>query len=72
VDKVETAQPIVEALLDRDAKRWELQHVATDGSPQLTYRVRAKRSIGLDGLREHLLREGAPHVVAADEPPHES
>jgi hypothetical protein len=38
-------------------------------SPRLTYRVRAKKSIGMDGLRERLLREGAPHVVAADEPP---
>ena len=29
----------------------------------------ARRAWGMDGLRERLLREGAPHVVAADEPP---
>jgi hypothetical protein len=28
-----------------------------------------RKSVGMDGLRERLLREGAPHVVAADEPP---
>jgi hypothetical protein len=40
-----------------------------NGPPVLTYRVRARKSVGMDGLRERLLREGAPHVVAADEPP---
>jgi hypothetical protein len=30
--------------------------------------VRARKSVGLDALREHLLREAAPHVVAADTP----
>ncbi|MGH7580313.1 MAG: DUF4956 domain-containing protein [Gemmatimonadales bacterium] len=71
VVRVDDARPAVEAILNRDAKRWTLEQVAagTDGPPLLTYRVRAKKSVGMDGLRERLLREGAPHVVAADEPP---
>ena len=74
VDKVAEAQPRVEAILDRDAKRWSLEDVVerNGAAPHLTYRVRARKSVGLDGLREHLLREGAPHVVAADEPPPQS
>ncbi len=71
VDRVESARPAVEAILARDAKRWTLEQVASgaDGAPLLTYRVRARKSVGMDTLRERLLREGAPHVVAADQPP---
>jgi len=71
VDRVEDARPAIEAVLARDAKRWTLEQViaGANGPPLLTYRVRARKSVGMDGLRERLLREGAPHVVAADEPP---
>jgi Domain of unknown function (DUF4956) len=71
VDRVEEAKPLIEAVLSRDAKRWTLEVVNSDGEgpQQLTYRVRARKSVGMDGLREHLLQEGAPHVVAADLPP---
>ena len=71
VDKVETARAAIEAVLARDAKRWTLEQVSADGkgAPLLTYRVRARKSVGMDELRERLLREGSPHVVAADEPP---
>lgn len=71
VDRVEDARPAIEAVLERDAKRWKLEQVVagTDGPPLLTYRVRARKSVGMKSLRERLLREGAPHVVAADEPP---
>jgi hypothetical protein len=69
VDRVDEARPRVEAILERGAKRWTLEHIADgNGSPLLTYRVRARKSVGLEGLRELLLREGAPHVVAADTP----
>ena len=70
VDEVNTARPRVEAILERDAKRWTLEQViaGTDSPPLLTYRVRARKSVGMEGLREHLLREAAPHVVAADAP----
>ena len=70
VDQVEAARPRIESVLERDAKRWTLEQVVADpgGPPQLTYRVRARKSVGLDGLREHLLRDAAPHVVAADTP----
>jgi len=68
VDQVEPAQPAIEAVLGRDAKRWSLVRTNTDdsGPKVLEYRVRPRKSVGFDGLREHLLREGAPHVVAAD------
>ena len=71
VDRVEDAQPAIEAVLARDTKRWTLEPVVAvpNGPPLLTYRVRVRKSVGMDGLRERLLREGAPHVVAADEPP---
>jgi hypothetical protein len=71
VDRVEDAQPAIEAVLARDAKRWMLEQMVAGANdpPLLTYRVRVRKSVGMDGLREHLLREGAPHVVAADAPP---
>ena len=70
VDEVDAARPRIEAILERDAKRWTLEQVVagTDSAPLLTYRVRARKSVGMDNLREHLLREAAPHVVAADVP----
>ena len=70
VDQVDAARPKIEAVLERDAKRWMLEQIVagTGNTPQLTYRVRAKKSVGLDALREHLLRDAAPHVVAADAP----
>ena len=69
MDRVEDARPPIEAVLERDTKRWKLEQVVagTDGAPLLTYRVRVRKSVGLEALRERLLHEGAPHVVAADE-----
>ena len=71
VDRVEAAQPAIEAVLGRDAKRWSLAQVSPSetGPSVLEYRVRARKSVGIDGLREHLLAEAAPHVVAADHAP---
>ena len=72
VDRVEAARPLIEAVLARDAKRWSFEAADTpvDGSaPVLAYQVRPRKSVGLDGLRSNLLREGAPHVVAADDAP---
>jgi hypothetical protein len=69
VDQVEQARPLVEAVLQRDAKSWDLASSRpSDGGPGiLEYRVRMRKRVDLDTLRERLLREGAPHVVAADE-----
>jgi Domain of unknown function (DUF4956) len=69
VDQVERARPLVEAVLQRDAKAWALAGTRpSDGGPGiLEYRVRMRKRVDLDTLRERLLREGAPHVVAADE-----
>ncbi|HYC33758.1 MAG TPA: DUF4956 domain-containing protein [Gemmatimonadales bacterium] len=71
VDRVDAAQPRIEAVLGRDAKRWALAQVSpgTSGPSVLEYRVRARKSVGIDLLREHVLTEGAPHVVAADHTP---
>jgi hypothetical protein len=71
VDRVDAAQPAIAAVLGRDAKRWSLAQVSrSDAGPSvLEYRVRARKSVGIDGLREHLLAEAAPHVVAADHAP---
>jgi len=59
------------AVLGRDAKRWSLAQVsASDAGPSvLEYRLRPRKSVGIDGLRDHLLSEAAPHVVAADHAP---
>jgi hypothetical protein len=74
VQRVEDARPAIEAILARDTKRWTLDEVVAGaaGPPTLTYRVRARKSLGIDGLRDRLLREGAPNVVAADERPRSS
>ncbi len=70
VDQVDAARPRIEAVLERDAKRWTLEQVVagTGAAPLLTYRVRARKSVGMDALRTHLLQEAAPHVIAADTP----
>jgi hypothetical protein len=72
VDRVEAARPLIETVLARDAKRWSLESeepTPHHGAPVLAYRVRPRKSVGLEGLRGNLLREGAPHVVAADDAP---
>lgn len=72
VDRIEAARPLIETVLARDAKRWSLEgeEAGIDGhAPVLAYRVRPRKSVGLEGLRSNLLREGAPHVVAADDAP---
>jgi hypothetical protein len=72
VDRVEAARPLIESVLARDAKRWSFEaeeQTPDQGAPVLAYRVRPKKSVGLEGLRGNLLREGAPHVVAADDAP---
>jgi hypothetical protein len=69
VDGAEQARPPVEAVLERDTKRWSLAKVrpGDDGVTVLEYRVRTRKRVDLGTLREHLLKEGAPYVVAADE-----
>jgi hypothetical protein len=69
VDGAEQARPQVEAVLERDTKRWTLAKVqaSDDNTTVLEYRVRPRKRVSLDMLRENLLKEGAPHVVAADE-----
>jgi hypothetical protein len=69
VDDVAAGRASVEQVLARDAKVW----VAAATQPGegkggvLEYRVRPRKSIGLETLRENLLRDGAPHIIATDE-----
>ena len=72
VDRTDAARPLIETVLERDTKRWSFEAeepAAERGAPVLAYRVRPRKSVGLEGLRSNLLREGAPYVVAADDAP---
>ena len=68
-DEMAAAKPTIERLLARDAKLW----TASGSEPGegtagvLEYRIRPRKSVGLNTLRDNLLREGAPHVIATDE-----
>jgi uncharacterized protein DUF4956 len=68
-DEMAAAKPTIERLLVRDAKLW----TASGSEPGegtagvLEYRIRPRKSVGLSTLRDNLLREGAPHVIATDE-----
>ena len=68
-DEIAVARPAIERVLARDAKLWTAS--ATEpgegAAGVLEYRVRPRKSVGLDALRDNLLREGAPHVIATDE-----
>lgn len=59
----------VERVLARDAKLWTVSSAepGEGASGVLEYRIRPRKSVGLESLRDHLLREGAPHVIATDE-----
>lgn len=69
VDDVTAGRASAEQVLARDAKLW----VAGGTEPGegkggvLEYQVRPRKSVGLEGLRENLLRDGAPHIIATDE-----
>jgi hypothetical protein len=62
------ARRTVEAVLDRDAKRWTFleSHPEAGGGGLLVYEVRARKRVPLPELRRRLLSEGAPHVLATD------
>jgi hypothetical protein len=59
----------VERVLARDAKLWTASSAepGEGASGVLEYRIRPRKSVGLEALRDHLLQEAAPHVIAADE-----
>jgi hypothetical protein len=68
-DEIAAARPAIERVLARDAKLWTASATEPgEGTAGvLEYRVRPRKSVGLDALRDNLLREGAPHVIATDE-----
>jgi hypothetical protein len=69
VDDVTVGRASAEQVLARDAKVW-IAGVTEPGEGKggvLEYRVRPRKSVGLGGLRDNLLRDGAPHVIATDE-----
>ena len=63
------ARLAIERVLARDAKLWTASGTepGEGAAGVLEYRVRPRKSVGIDALRDNLLREGAPHVVATDE-----
>jgi small basic protein len=63
------ARPAIERVLARDAKQWAATgtEAGEGASGVLEYRVRPRKSVGFEALRDHVLAEGAPHVIAADE-----
>ncbi len=69
VDETAPAREVVERVLARDAKLWTASSVeqGEGAASVLEYRVRPRKSIGIEALRDNLLREGTPHVIAADE-----
>ncbi len=69
VDDVTAGRASAEQVLARDAKVW-IAGATEPGEGSggvLEYRVRPRKSIGLEGLRDNLLRDGAPHIIATDE-----
>lgn len=68
-DEMAAAKPAVERVLARDTKLWTASGTepGEGAAGVLEYRVRPRKSVGLDTLRDNLLREGAPHVIATDE-----
>jgi hypothetical protein len=68
-DEIAAARTVIEHVLARDAKLWTASGTEPgEGTAGvLEYRVRPRKSVGLDALRDNLLREGAPHVIATDE-----
>ena len=68
-DEIAAARSVIEHVLARDAKLWTASGTEPgEGTAGvLEYRIRPRKSVGLDTLRDNLLREGAPHVIATDE-----
>ena len=69
VHELVAGRQAVERVLARDAKLWA-ESAAEPGegaSGVLEYRIRPRKSVGIESLRDHLLSEGAPHVIATDE-----
>jgi hypothetical protein len=68
-DEIAAARPAIERVLARDAKLWTASGTEPgEGTAGvLEYRIRPRKSVGIDTLRDTLVREGAPHVIATDE-----
>lgn len=65
---LDAARPLVEALLDAEAKRWTFLTATRHpgGGGLLEYDVRPRKRITLPQLRERLLAQASPQVIAAD------
>lgn len=65
---VAAAQPIVEALLNDAARRWELTGITPSrtGLSQLDYAVRLRQRAERGALLNDLRTQGAPHIVGAE------
>jgi hypothetical protein len=69
VDDLAAGRLAVEQVLARDAKVWTASSTEPgEGTAGvLEYRVRPRKSVGLAAVRDNLLRDGAPHIIATDE-----
>ena len=65
---LDAARPVVEALLDAEAKRWTFITATrhSGGSGLLEYDVRPRKRLTLQQIRDRLLAEASPQVIAAD------
>ena len=65
---LDAARPLVEALLDAEAKRWTFLTATRHpgGGGLLEYEVRPRKRITVMQIRERLLAEAGPQVIAAD------
>ena len=65
---LDAARPLVESLLDTGAKRWAFLTATRHpgGGGLLEYEVRPRKRATVAQLRERLLAEAGPHVIAAD------
>ena len=65
---LDAARPVVETLLDAEAKRWAFITAARHpgGGGLLEYDVRPRKRLTLQQIRDRLLAEASPQVIAAD------
>ncbi|MFN8580947.1 MAG: hypothetical protein U0163_08245 [Gemmatimonadaceae bacterium] len=67
VGDADVAQPVVEALLESQLKRWKQVRVdPRDGEADLVYAVRLRKGRTLAELQQVVATEGAPHVRSAE------
>ena len=63
----DAAQPVIEAMLEAQLKRWKMIRVEqADGQAKMVYAVRPKKNVTLESVAETVEREGAPYVAGTE------